>query len=76
MAGGAVGVLMAVLIAPTVARADKTPPSTVPPPPAPGASSPAPKPRPKLFHVAAPSRRHGATIARIVAPTYARRFVG
>jgi lipoprotein-anchoring transpeptidase ErfK/SrfK len=61
------------LIAPAGAFADKAPPSTVPPPPAPGA---APKQQPKRFHVAAPSRAHGATIARIIAPTYARRFVG
>jgi lipoprotein-anchoring transpeptidase ErfK/SrfK len=27
------------------------------------------------FHVAAPSRAHGATIARVIAPTFARRFV-
>ncbi|MEN3280208.1 MAG: hypothetical protein V7607_1348 [Solirubrobacteraceae bacterium] len=29
----------------------------------------------KPFHVAAPSRAHGATIARVIAPTFARRFV-
>jgi lipoprotein-anchoring transpeptidase ErfK/SrfK len=28
------------------------------------------------FHVAAPSRAQGGTVARIVAPTFARRFVG
>jgi lipoprotein-anchoring transpeptidase ErfK/SrfK len=27
------------------------------------------------FHVATPSRAHGATIARVIAPTFARRFV-
>jgi lipoprotein-anchoring transpeptidase ErfK/SrfK len=66
--------LLAVLIAPTIARAERTPPATVPPPPAPGA--PAPKQPPKRFHLRAPSRADGATIARIIAPTYARRFVG
>jgi len=39
-----------------------------------GADEPAP-PSPQTFHVAAPSKAHGATIARIVAPTFARRFV-
>jgi lipoprotein-anchoring transpeptidase ErfK/SrfK len=38
----------------------------------PGSASAASKP----FHVAAPSKKHGATIARVIAPTYARRFVG
>jgi lipoprotein-anchoring transpeptidase ErfK/SrfK len=71
-----VAVLSAALLAPTVALADKTPPATVPPPPAPGAPGAAPKERPKAFHVAPPSRAHGATIARIIAPTFARRFVG
>jgi lipoprotein-anchoring transpeptidase ErfK/SrfK len=28
------------------------------------------------FHVRAPSRAHGATTARIIAPTFARRFIG
>jgi lipoprotein-anchoring transpeptidase ErfK/SrfK len=73
MAGGALGVLVAVLVAPTLARADKQPPATIPPPPAPGA---APKKEPKRFHVRAPSRARGATIARVIAPTYARLFVG
>jgi lipoprotein-anchoring transpeptidase ErfK/SrfK len=73
MAGRVLFMLVAALLAPAVARADKPPPSTIAPPPPPGAPSP---PAKKLFHVAAPSRAHGATIARIVAPTYARRFVG
>jgi lipoprotein-anchoring transpeptidase ErfK/SrfK len=73
MAGGTLAVLVAVMIAPTLARADKPPPATIPPPPAPGAAA---KQQPKRFNVAAPSRAHGATIARVIAPTNARRFVG
>jgi len=73
MAQGTLGALAAVLLAPSVSVAEKPPPATIPPPPAPGA---APKQQPKRFHVAAPSRAHGATIARVIAPTFARRFVG
>lgn len=75
-ARASVAVLGAVLLLPGDALADKSPPATIPPPPAPGASAPAPKKQPRRFHVAAPSRAHGATIARIVAPTYARRVIG
>jgi lipoprotein-anchoring transpeptidase ErfK/SrfK len=71
--GAAVAVLAAVLLAPGAAIADKAPPSTVPPPPAPGAAS---KKQPRPFRVAAPSRARGATIARVIAPTFARWFVG
>jgi lipoprotein-anchoring transpeptidase ErfK/SrfK len=64
MATTAVGVIAALfLLAPVTAGADE---------PAP----PAPQPQPKPFHVAAPSKAHGATIARVIAPTFARRFVG
>jgi lipoprotein-anchoring transpeptidase ErfK/SrfK len=72
-ARAAVAVIAALLLTPGAAAADKEPPATIPPPPAPGA---APKPQRKPFHVAAPSKAHGATIARIISPTYARRFVG
>jgi len=67
------GAIIAFLLAPGAALADRMPPSTIPPPPAAGA---APKKQPHRLHVRAPSRAHGATIARIVAPTFARRFVG
>jgi L,D-transpeptidase catalytic domain len=67
------GLFAALLLVPGPALADKPPPAMIPPPPAPGA---APKKEPTRFHVAAPSRARGATIARIIAPTYARRFVG
>jgi lipoprotein-anchoring transpeptidase ErfK/SrfK len=63
------GFFAALLVAPSAALADKAPPATIPPPPAPGVK------QPRLFHVRAPSRAHGATIARIIAPTYARRYV-
>jgi lipoprotein-anchoring transpeptidase ErfK/SrfK len=36
------------------------------------AQEPTPTPEPQPFEVAAPSRAHGSTVARIVAPTFAR----
>jgi lipoprotein-anchoring transpeptidase ErfK/SrfK len=64
MASTVLGAIAALApLAPVTAAADE---------PAP----PAPQPPPKPFHVDAPSKAQGATIARIIAPTFARRFVG
>lgn len=63
LATGLIGVLAAALLAPaTVAHAQDPDQRTA-------TTAPAPKP----FAIAAPSRAQGATTARIVAPTFARR---
>jgi hypothetical protein len=59
------GVAAALLLAPSAATAQE-------PPPAPPEETPAPAP----FDVRPPSRAHGATVARIVRPTFARRKLG
>ena len=61
----AVGMLGALALLPAGALADE------PAPPA----APAPQQAPAPFHVDAPSKANGATVARIIAPTFARPFV-
>jgi lipoprotein-anchoring transpeptidase ErfK/SrfK len=60
------GVLAAGLVAPSAALAQAPAPE---PTPAPTPAPPAEEPE---FEIAAPSRAHGSTVARIVAPTFAR----
>jgi lipoprotein-anchoring transpeptidase ErfK/SrfK len=64
-AGRALGVVGVLVLAPGVALADEPAP-----PAAPVQQQGVP------FHVAEPSKAHGATIARVIAPSFARRFVG